>query len=127
MVVQSLTEGWLPPEIRNILGMESSVLDDAAGVAQGQFLPVLWWSVTVISVLASAGLILFRRWGRTLFVLVSVVSLVLTPFEALYVDVGLTVLVGSLACLIEGMIIALMFFSPLRKMFMHEPSAKSDE
>lgn len=125
IVVQSLTDSWLAPEVRSFLGIESSVLDDAAGeVAQGQFMPILWWSVTLISVLASVGVVLFRRWGRTLFVLVSVVSLLLVPFEGLYVDVGLTVLVGSVACLIEGMIIALMFFSPLRKMFRDEASFK---
>jgi hypothetical protein len=118
LVMQSVTDSWMPPEVRGALGIESSVMEDTADVASsGQMARTLWWGVTLISVLASVGVVLFRRWGRTLFVLASALSLLLTPFGGLYVDVGLTVLVGTAACVVEGMIISLMFFSPLRRLF----------
>jgi hypothetical protein len=118
LIVQSVTDSWLYPEMRGFLGLESSVLDDTQDAASpNQVMHTIWWGERLISLVASAGLIFFRRWGRRLFVVVSAVSVLLTPFGGLYVDVGWTVLVGSVAGIIEGMIIALMYFSPLRKMF----------
>ena len=118
LVVQSITEGWLPPETRSFLGIQSSVLDAEIDVtSQSQMIYTLWWSVTFISVLTSVGVILFRRWGRTLFVFVSILTLLMIPFTEIYVDTGWTVLVGSVVGIVEGMIISLMFFSPLRKLF----------
>lgn len=118
LVVQSITDSWMPPDMRTFLGSDNSVLDDPADVTSlSQMLPALWWAVRFISLLASVGVLLFHRWGRNMFVLVTLLSLAMTPFGGLYIDVGWTVLVGSLAGLIEGMIIALMFFSPLRRLF----------
>ena len=118
LVVQSLTDSWMSPEMRSFLGIDLSVVGDTAEItAPSQMMAVLWWGMTIISLLASVGVILFRRWGRTLFVVVSVLNLLLTPFGGIYIDVGWTVLVGSAAGIIEGMIISLMFFSPLRRLF----------
>ena len=118
VVVKSITDDWLAPDVRGSLEVESSILDDAQDEPPpGQMMHTLWWAVTIIGMLASAGVLFFRPWGRTLFVAVSLVSLLLIPFGGLYVDTAWTVLVGSAAGLIEGMIIALMYFSPLRRMF----------
>ena len=104
--------------MRAFLGVETSVLDDAQDVASpGQMIYILRWAVTLVGLFASAGVLWFRPWGRTLFVFVSIVSLLMIPFGGLYIDAGWTVLVGSAAGIIEGMIIALMYFSPLRRMF----------
>jgi hypothetical protein len=118
VILQSLTDNWLSPEMRSYLGLESSVLDNAEDAASPSLtMYKLWWAVTLTGLSASVGVVLFRPWGRILFVVVSVVSLLLVPFTELYVDVGWTVMVGSVAAIIEGMIIALMFFSPLRRLF----------
>jgi hypothetical protein len=118
LVVQALTDSWMLPEMRSFLGIELSVVNDVAEVtAPSRMMDALWWGMTVLSLLASVGVILFQRWGRTLFVLVSILGLLLIPFGGIYIDVGWTVLVGSAATIIEGMIISLMFFSPLRKLF----------
>jgi len=104
--------------MRAFIGVETSVLDDVQDVASpSQMMYTLRWALTLIGLLASVGVLLFRLWGRTLFVFVSIFSLVMIPFDALYVDVGWTVLVGAAAGIIEGMIIALMYFSPLRRVF----------
>src|SRR5687767_789683 len=117
-VVQSVTDSWLTPEMRAFLGVETSALDDAQGVASsGQTMYILRWAVTMIGLFASAGVLWFRLWGRTLFVFVSIVSLLMIPFSELYVDAGWTVLAGATAGIIEGMLIALMYFSPLRRVF----------
>src|SRR5687767_7367617 len=117
-VVQSVTDSWLTPVMRAFLGVETSLLDDEQGVASsGQTLYILRWAVTLIGLFASAGVPWFRAWGRTLFVFVSFVSLLVIPFSEFYVDAGWTVLVGAAAGIIEGMLIALMYFSPLRRVF----------
>jgi hypothetical protein len=118
LVVQSITDSWLPPEIQSFLGVERTVLEEGANAtSSNQMIDTLWWVVTIISLLASAGIIFFRRWGRTLFVFASILNLLSMPFSELYVDVGWTVFVGSVGGIIEGMIISLMFFSPLRRLF----------
>ena len=118
MVVQAITDSWMPPEMRSFLGVESSVMEEAADVlSPSRMMQTLWWGMTLIFVLASVGLILFRQWGRTLFVFLSILNLLLVPFEEIYADTGWTVFVGSAAYIVEGMIISLMFFSPVRRGF----------
>src|SRR3712207_1097982 len=79
-VVQSMTDAWLPPEMRSFLGVESSVLDEAAHAGPSDYIEQsLWWGLTLASILASAGLVLFRPWGRVLFALVSAAWFVLIP------------------------------------------------
>jgi len=117
-VIQSVTDDWLPPEAKILLGVESSLLDGARDDAPWSLvIDIQWWAVILIGLSASAGVLLFRRWGRTLFVAASLISLALSPLSGLYVDVGWTVMVASAAGIAEGMIISLMFFSPLRKLF----------
>lgn len=71
---------------------------------------------------ASVGLCLGHRWGRTLFLVTFVTALLTTPFTEFYLSTGWTAFVAYLAGMTEGMIIALAYFSPVRRMF-----EKSDE
>lgn len=118
LVVQAITDSWMPPEMRSFLGIESSVMEDASDVlSSSRMMETIWWAVTLVFIVASVGLILFRQWGRTLFVFLSILNLLLIPFGEIYVDTGWTVFVGSAAGIVEGMIISLMFFSPIRRGF----------
>lgn len=126
LMVQSATNEWLDPELRSFLGVESSIMEGPAASGTEHLLQdALWWTITLLSLLASVGVILFRRWGRRLFLVVTVASLLTVPLTGLYVDVGLTVMVASAAALIEGMIVALMYFSPLRKAFEVDAESRS--
>jgi hypothetical protein len=125
-VVQSVTDVWLPPELQGYLGVEQTLFEEGPGAeAPFEAARVLWWVLTAASLAASAGLLFFRRWGRTLFVAVAAVGVLLAPIGGLYVDVGWTVMVSSLAGLCEGAIIALVYFSPLRKMFARAAGAEA--
>jgi hypothetical protein len=125
-VVQSVTDGWLPPELQGYLDLNRSLLDDARGDGSPfDTTSALWWVMTLASLAASAGVLFFRRWGRTLFVAVAAVGVLLVPIGGLYVDVGWTVMLSSLAGLCEGALIALMYFSPLRKMFVSARGAEA--
>lgn len=126
MVVQSVTDGWLPPELQGHLGLDRSLLDEAQGDEPPfEAARALWWVLMPASLAASAGVLFFRRWGRTLFVAVAAVGVLLVPIGGLYVDVGWTVMVSSLAGLCEGALIALMYFSPLRRLFVPAHGAEA--
>jgi hypothetical protein len=69
-------------------------------------------SLGVTKLLASLGLVLFFSWGRWLFAAVAAIGLACVPFSGLSVGAPLDNLVGYLASLIDGAILALSFSSP---------------
>ena len=118
VAVQSALDTRIPPELLGLADAHNSLLDDPQGLdSRVGVMWVLWWAMMLVSLLASVGVLLFRPWGRGLFLSVSVVNVLLTPLVGFYVDVGWTVMVAALAGTSEGMIIALMYFSPVRRMF----------
>ena len=103
----------------SILAGDKSVFDSA-----GLNLPPVsdfpfWIGMALIGtgLVAAVGLCLEKRWGRTLYVGTFAVAVLITPLTELYVDTSWTVLVSYLAATSEGMIIALMFFSPIKRLF----------
>jgi hypothetical protein len=119
IVVQEITDGSLPPELRSYLGIDESVLDtQIVSVTPLSDVPY-WLGIVVIlmGLAASIGLCLGKRWGRSLFVVTFVVALVTTLFTDFYLNTGWTAFVSYLAGSTEGMIIALAYFSPVRRMF----------
>lgn len=118
LVVQPFTEGWMPPEAQGFPDAEASLLDEAGGPdTRFVLMRSLWWALTLGSLLASAGLLFFRPWARALFSLTAVAFVLAAPLQEYYVDTGWTVMVAGLGALCEGMLIALVYFSPVRKMF----------
>lgn len=95
-----------PPEVQQIIsfggyGGQPWVVD-----------PRFYLSLGVAKLLASLGLVLFLSWGRWLFVAVSAIGLACVPFSGLSVGVPLDNLVGYLAALIDGAVLAISFSSP---------------
>ncbi|MCA1604299.1 MAG: hypothetical protein LC775_02175, partial [Acidobacteria bacterium] len=72
---------------------------------------------TLLGIIAAVGLILFRTWGRPVFLVYIAAELVASLLTGPHVNTGWTVLVGYIYSLAEGVILALMYFSPIRKMF----------
>lgn len=72
---------------------------------------------TFLGILAAVGLFLFRRWGRTVFLICLLTELAVTVLTGPHVNTGWTMLVGYIYSIIEGVILALIYFSPIREMF----------
>ena len=72
---------------------------------------------TLLGILAASGLILFRTWGRPVFLVYIAAGLVITVLAGPYITTGWTALIRYISSISEGLFLALMYFSPVRKMF----------
>ncbi|WP_416397126.1 hypothetical protein [Allohahella sp. A8] len=79
--------------------------------------------LSVLSIIAITGLMLFRNWARWLYVIILALTFPLTfyltpvnvegPFETIFLSMGE---------MLAGAIVALMFFSPVSRFFQREAS-----
>ncbi|HYN85327.1 MAG TPA: hypothetical protein VER32_08750 [Pyrinomonadaceae bacterium] len=112
--VRDASDAMLPPELLDYVGGGPSVVEGRTLVEW----PYYFWLVLNLATLAAAvGLCLGRRWARTLYLACFVVSVPLPLLTPVYLDTAWTVLVGALYGATEGMILALAYFSHLRRMF----------
>ena len=119
IMVQEVTDRSLPPELRSYLGIDESVLNTQM-TAVAPLSDVPYWlgtAIIVIGLVASFGLYLGKRWGRSLFFLTFVASLLVTLLTPVYIDTGWTVFVSYLVGITEGMILGLAYFSHVKRMF----------
>ena len=72
----------------------------------------------LVTVIAAGGLFFFRPWGRVLFVVTTAVSVVLTPFFGIAVAGPFDGALGFLMTLINGALLAIVFWSPVAGRFM---------
>ena len=96
----------LSPEVQQILSYEGF------GGQPWAADPGFYLSLGVAKILASLALVLFLSWGRWLFVALTAIGLAFVPFSGLSVGAPLDNLVGYLAALVDGAILALAFSSP---------------
>lgn len=123
--VSHLAESSIPPELQSYFDSGVSVLeaenDSAFSLIYGW--TAIYLSLDLLTVVAATGLCLGRRWGRTLFLLCFAVVVLLTPFHGISISAGgWTSVFGFLRDTTEGMILALAYFSHLRRMFERPPS-----
>ena len=125
VIVYEMTIGSLPPELSGYMGVGGSVVTEAdGGSLSSGFTDWLYYGLLFISLVASLGLFLFQSWGRLLFLLCMIFFVLTTPVYESYVNTGWSAMLGYVATLFEGMIIALIFFSHLRRLF---TEARDDE
>jgi ABC-type proline/glycine betaine transport system permease subunit len=108
----------MPPELQAYLAMDASVLNVAT-----TFSDVPFWVARVIiaiGVVAAIGLCFGKPWGRTLYLLTFLASLITTFLWEYFVSTALSVVVSYVATITEGMILGLAYFSHIRRIF--EPS-----
>ena len=117
LAVDYATELPLPVELSGDPSTYASVLDQDRYPMMEMAYDAAFWTHIFIGLLAAIGLVLFRAWGRTALVVYLIFGLVITPASGLYMTTGWSTLVGYLCSLIEGGIVALAYFSPIRKMF----------
>ena len=117
--VRDLSADAIPAELISYFEMDESVMGVPAG--DGMFAGDLLYNISIIltflCVVAAVGLCLAHRWGRNLFFFCFVVELSLSPLTPFYISTGWRSLVGYLYTITQGMILALMYFSHLRRMF----------
>ena len=81
-------------------------------------LPEWWFQVYLVLVLFGyAGLLKFRSFFRWWFVVVMVFSLITSPIYGMNVITGIEVFIIDTSTMLNGFIIALAFFSPLKERF----------
>jgi len=117
VVVQYVTESSLPPELLGYLSnYESILIPDKQSILE-LLTDIPFLIQTLLGIVAAVGLILFTTWGRPVFLIYIAAELVLSLLMGPYVSTGWTVFVGYVYSILEGMILALIYFSPIRKMF----------
>ena len=117
LLVQYVTESSLPPELLGYLSDYETILipDRLSIIELSTNIPFL--VQTLLGILAAIGLILFRTWGRPVYLVYIAAELSITVLAGPYISTGWTAFAGYVSSITEGLILALMYFSPVRKMF----------
>ena len=127
-VVRDLTDVYLPPELQEYLFTGRSVMDgaEAGDFFSEQNVYALWVVIDIVGIAGAVGLCLGRRWGRTFYLACYVSTLfagLLTPFHVSSRWPGFIFLLYGTT---EGMILALAYFSHLRRMFRRDEREEED-
>lgn len=120
VVAYYLGETSLPEALRFF---ESEKFDDTAGPA---LIIVLGLMVLLLLALIVAWIGLFVFWqpARLLYLVTTVLALLLMPFFGPYVETGLSYTLTEAASIVAGIILALVYFSPLKELYeRREPEA----
>ena len=117
LAVDFATQHMLPVELSGDYSTYASVLDQDRYPMMEMAYDAAFWTHIFIGLLAAIGLVLFKAWGRTAMVVYLIFALLITPASGPYISTGWTTLVGYLCSLVEGGIVVLAYFSPIRKMF----------
>lgn len=113
VIVSQAARQHLPTEL-------TSFLESRQRLGATQFEKVVVWVEIVLfffSIADSVGLFLFRRWARLLLLPLYIVATLLVPANAVYIQTGWTRMLLGISTLLGGMVIALVFFSPLAEVF----------
>ena len=115
--VDYATEHTLPLELSGDPSTYASVLDQDRYAMMEIAFDAAFWTQIFIGLLAAVGLVLFKAWSRTALLVYLIFALLITPASGPYITTGWTTLVGYVCSLFEGGIVALAYFSSIRKMF----------
>ncbi|HKO43477.1 MAG TPA: hypothetical protein VJU84_09310 [Pyrinomonadaceae bacterium] len=118
------TELSLPVELSGDPSTYGSVLDPDRYTMMEIAFDAAFWTQIFIGLLAAIGLVLFKAWGRTALIVFLLFGLLITPASGFYMTTGWGTMVGYLCSLFEGGIVALAYFSPIRKMFKINPNSE---
>jgi hypothetical protein len=110
IVVFLLTKSFLPESLRAFLEAEETTARalDMMRVAFPVF--ILWLGARI-------GLFFFWRPSRILYLISTVLGLLLTPFFGPVVDAGWGTAFDYAAMIVSGVILALVYFSPLKSLY----------
>jgi len=118
VVVSLLTESALPEPLRAFVKAEAE-----AEMTVGPMIMIATTiPLVILFFLSSIGLFFFWRPARIVYLIATVAGLLLTPFFGPYVDLGWATAFDEAAILVSGVILSLIYFSPLKDLY-EKPAA----
>ena len=119
VVVVEMFERSFPAEMRSDPGTDVSVMNPESLTAASVSYVHSWFGTAILFVglTAAVGLFFGQRWGRTLFLLNCVATLFFSFSEQIYLSNNWSVFVSYLASLSDGAILALAYFSHVKRIF----------
>ena len=112
-IVTVFTESLLPAELQ---AYEQAVSEADVTTREWVLLGV-GIVLLVFLLVSSIGLFVFWRPARLLYFCTVIGGLALTPFYGPYVDAGWGTLFQEMAMIVSGVILALIYYSPLRDLY----------
>ncbi len=110
IVVSLLTVSLLPESLRAFSEAESQG-ERGLVILRVAFPVMILWLGSII------GLFFFWRPSRILYLISIILGLLLTPFFGPYVDAGWGTAFEDAATIVSGVILALVYFSPLKSLY----------
>ncbi|MES9296757.1 hypothetical protein ABEQ71_12570, partial [Cutibacterium acnes] len=89
------------------------------------FLLVASLALLVLLPVSTVGLWKFKRWARTLYIVISIVFIPLSIFVGPIVMNSWEAMFNEIAILLEGILIAMMFMGPISEKFKHVAVTKT--
>jgi hypothetical protein len=110
IVVLFLTRPNLPPELRayNEAFTQSS---------RHAFFLIFDGIISILFIVSYVGLYFFKKWARAVFVSTFIITLLEVPVISAYVQTGWFYMMGAVLNVTTGMLIAVMYFAPLKEAF----------
>jgi hypothetical protein len=113
VIVSFTTESLLPAELRSYLEARRN-----APMTGGDIVfAAVGLGLLIFAVVLSVGLFRFRRWAKQLLPPSYVIGLTLLPALGAHVETGWATLMFYLCSLADGVILAVVYFSPLKEEF----------
>lgn len=109
-------DAWLLPQPLKSY-VESQYTSDEALTTSEIIIAFSLVAYLALAFLTSIGLDLFQKWAKQLFFPIVVVGLVITLFVGPHVESGPLRFITSLCSCIDGVILALTYYSPIRERF----------
>ncbi len=109
---------WFSPWLYGYLDTETQSILAWGGYKAALNLPEWFWNAyLLITIVSYIGMFLLRKIFRTLFLVVMIFSFPITFIGGIYVMTGIEVILIDLSTLLTGFIIALAYYSNLKKHF----------
>lgn len=107
---------WIFPSLVGSLPEELSSMDE--GDSNGMLYFYFTVVHTIIYVTSLIGIFRFRKWGRVLFLVQLLLSIIALPFYPVYhISSGLSSVLSAVSYLVAHVSIAIMYLSPINKYF----------
>ena len=110
IVVFLLTKSWLPESLRAFLEAEEQT-------ARALVIMKVVFPLFILWLVSSIGLFFFWRPSRVLYLMSIVLGVLVSPFLGPYVDAGWGRAFQDAAITVSGVILALVYFSPLKSLY----------
>ncbi|MGJ0492226.1 hypothetical protein [Methylobacter sp.] len=81
----------------------------------GKFLAAYSFIMSIIGLVSFIGILKFRKWARSLYVILTIVGLLFTPFYTEQISSGLSSAFSSFSSIASGIILALMYMPPVKE------------